>query len=105
MDRRPEDFDPEQLPEDFQPGKKDEGFGGHRPEDFTLPQGETLPADFDPNAFGGGKDGMQPPEGFAGETPPMPQDRPGSMGAAPGEASAEFYLTDKVNAFSGIAGV
>ena len=80
---------------------------------FTLPEGETTPADFDPGHFGGGRgygEGMEPPEGFGGERPAMPDGdnaRPnrGEPGAQAGEARTEFYMNDMVNAFSGIQAV
>ncbi len=88
-------------------------FGGQRPEgDFTRPEGESMPG--------------EPPEGFDGEAPSMPEGEIPSMpdgeipsmpeGGFPGQgepgasdkstpANTLFYLTDKVNAFSGIAPV
>ena len=73
----------------------------------TLPEGETLPE----GGFGGQR--REDLEGFDGEKPErpdgesMPEGGPGvSIGAdTTGEASTEFYMTDKVNAFSGVTAV
>ena len=100
-------------------GQRPEGFKpGEMPADFTLPEGETMPEGFDPSKFGG-RDGedRQPPEDFDGERPTLPEgetrpegERPsrGSRGdrqETSGEPSTDFYLEDKVNAFTGIAAV
>ena len=87
------------MPESMEPGEM--------PEDFTLPEGQTMPEDFDPGQMGGrgqrpGSDGedMTPPEGFDGE---MPEGGFGSRGGTQsGEASTAFYMSDMVNAFSGV---
>ena len=107
----PEDME---FPEGMEPP---EGFTpGAKPAEFPLPDGETMPADFDPSQFGGkGQrgDGMTPPEGFGGEPPTLPEGETWPDDARPVrgsledtanlEPSVEFYLADKVNAFSGIA--
>ena len=76
----------------------------------TLPEGATLPE----GGFGSQRqENWTPPEGFDGEKPErpdgesMPEGGPGvSSGAdTTGEASTEFYMTDKVNAFSGVTAV
>ena len=124
--RMPGGFEPGQMPEGME---LPEGFTpGEIPADFTLPEGETMPEDFDPSRFGGrgprgdGED-RQPPENFDGERPTLPEGetRPegetmpegewpgrggkGGRNGQSGEPSTEFYLTDKVNAFSGITAV
>ena len=117
----PEDFDPENftLPEGetFPEGEMPQGgfggrgMGGERPE---------------------GMENMTPPEGFEGQIPTMPEgaemERPelpegetfpegdmreggfgvrgmGGMNGETGEASTDFYMSDMVNAFSGITPV
>ena len=70
--------------------------------DFPLPEGETLPADFDPSQM------RQPPEGMPGNRPEMPDGfdpakHPQMSGTA--TPSTQFYMQDKVNAFSGITAV
>ena len=100
------------MPEGFEPGEMPQ-----------LPEGETIPADFDPAQMGGRgqrPEGMTPPEGFEGELPTMPEgetfpDRQtpeggfGSRGQTDsptaGEPSTAFYMNDKVNAFSGVTAV
>ena len=91
-----------EFPEGMEPGQ--------RPEGFEMPEG------FDPEIMGGGRgqrpevEGRTPPEGFDGEMPTwpegempgMPEGGFGGMEAVSGEASAEFYMNDKVNAFSGV---
>ena len=95
MPAMPEGFEPGEMPED--------GFGGGRGQ---RPQGNP--------------EGMTPPEGFDGEMPTMPEGEtfpraempkgsfgsPGEGGMQPdtpgGEVSTEFYMNDKVNAFSGV---
>ena len=74
------------------------GRGGwiNRGERPTLPEGETWP-----------EEGSQRPEGWENMTPPddiMPEDGFGGRGSATnsGGPSTEFYMNDKVNAFSGV---
>ncbi|MBQ8835087.1 MAG: carbohydrate-binding domain-containing protein [Oscillospiraceae bacterium] len=83
-----------------------EGFDGEMPQDFTLPEGETMPE----GGFGRG----EMPEGFTpGETFPQGEMPGGGFGGgrgqggrgnmpATGEANTAFYMQDKVNCFSGI---
>ena len=73
----PEGFDPSQM----QPGQRPQGgqFGGGQ-----MPEGMQLPEGFDPGKMQGGPWGGTNPEGS-------------------GPAQIEFYMQDKVNAFSGIA--
>lgn len=90
--------------------------GGERPE--GMPEPPEMPAD------GGRPEGMpeppsgerpadapEPPSGElpegAPEPPAMPEgEQPAGMqGNATGEASTDFYMQDKVNAFSGVTGV
>ena len=100
---------------------------GFDPENFdpqNIPDGEKPQ-----RGFGGGNGQMTPPEGFDGEMPTMPEgmERPelpegetfpegmafpehgfdgrGGENAPTGEASTEFYMNDKVNAFSGVTAV
>ena len=82
------------MPENFQPGQRPQGGG--------FPEGE-MPEGFDPESMGGGRgqmpegmEGMTPPEGFDGQMPGMFREE------AAGESSVEFYMSDKVNAFSGV---
>ena len=89
------------------------GMGGERPE---MPQGER-PADMgEPPTDGERPDAMpEPPDGAAGtgemgEPPAMPEGEAPVAAASvqisdTGEASTDFYMQDKVNAFSGVAGV
>lgn len=92
--------------------------GSERPE---LPEGESMPAGFDPGQMDGKGGRVKPPageipEGFDGERPEppegetMPEDfapnqmdggRGQMMGEA-GEGNALFYMQDKVNFFSGL---
>lgn len=100
---------------------------GQMPENFTLPEGETRPRDFDPSQMGGRG---QRPDDADGEMPAMPQDtehpeRPegetfpgeelpegemtkrgdrnrGQDGMQNGEANTSFYMNDMVNSFSGV---
>ncbi len=96
-----------QPPEGMEEMTPPEGFGGERP---ALPEGETMPEGFDPGAFGGPGERPEgtPPENFDGEMPAPPEGntpRPGGRNEAntqPGEASTEFYMQDKVNAFTGV---
>ena len=85
-------------------GEMPEDFRGEKGKDFTLPEGETMPE----GGFGGRGRGDAPPEGgekperrdgetFSGAGDPS-QNSPGSQAA-----STEFYMTDKVNAFSGVS--
>ena len=124
----PEGFDPSQM----QPGQRPQGgqFGGGQiPEGMQLPEGfdpsqmpqggqfggGQMPEGFDPSQmqpgqrpqsgqFGGGQmpEGMQLPEGF---DPGKMQGGPwgGTNPEGSGPAQIEFYMQDKVNAFSGIA--
>ena len=71
-----------EKPEDFD-GEMPQGMSGERP---ALPDGETMPADFDPSTMG---------------------DR-GSMrqtGEKNGSSNTVFYMQDKVNCFSGVTAV
>ena len=124
--RGPQDFDPSQMPEGFEPGRMPEGFEmpegfdpsqrgerpdgfqpgqrGERPEGFEMPEGfdpsqmpggerGEMPEGFDPSQFGGRPqrgEGMTPPEGMEGGA------------SAEAEPSTGFYMSDKVNAFSGV---
>ena len=93
----PDGFTPGEMPEGFEPGER----GGN----FSFPQDGELPEGFDPSQFGGrGPNGQdrKPPEGFGGERPSF-SDAPGQTSS--GTTSTEFYMTDMVNAFSGIAPV
>ena len=88
-----------EIPEGFQPGQQPQG-------DWEFPEGGDLPEDFDPETMGGGRgqrpegmEGMTPPEGFEGGMPGMFQED------QTGESSVEFYMSDKVNAFSGVKAV
>ena len=98
----PADFDPSQMenftmpegmemPEggDFDRGQMGGDFGGELPEDFTMPEGETFP------------EGEMPEGGFGGG---RGQGNMGGMGAS-GEANTLFYMSDKVNCFSGVSAV
>ena len=115
---RPENFNPENMPEGFDPENMPEGFGpGRMPESFDP---ENMPEGFDPSQMGGRGprpegEGRTPPEGFEGfdpanmpegtERPERPEGGFGGRGpgsAQAGEPSTEFYMTDMVNAFSGI---
>jgi len=85
------DFDPQNLPEDFTmpegmtPGEPPEGFDSENlPQDFTRPEGET--PEMPPNSFGHGQGGKTP-------------------NTTSGETSTAFFMTDKVNAFSGLTPV
>lgn len=125
--RGPGGFDPSQMgemPEGFQPGQMPEGFEmpegfdpsqfegrGDRPQggrdnmmppegfDRERPEGMEMPEGFDPSQFEGrgprpqGGEGMTPPEGF---------ENFGGDPSANAEPSTEFYMADKVNAFSGV---
>lgn len=96
---------------------------GPIPQMPQLPEGESMPAEFDPSQIGGremngqrpggGQGDRTPPQQFQGEmpampeggTPEMPRDGfggPKNQNAAQGESSTEFYMRDKVNAFTGI---
>ena len=117
----PQNFDPENMPEGFTPGQMPEGFDS-----------ENLPEGFDPSQMGGGRgqrpegdrENMTPPEGFDGERPEgmempegfdpsqfqngeLPEDFDpskvfGGQNGETGEAQTDFYMNDKVNAFSGV---
>ena len=80
----PEDFDPSQIPQN---GQRPEGFGGGRGQ---------MPEDFDPT---------QLPQD--GQRPQKPEDQFANDGTIreTGQAQSDFYMQDKVNAFSGIADV
>lgn len=71
------------------------GGRGQRPEGFEPPGG------FDPTQMG---ERPEPPEGGRGQRPEG--QRPEGMEERPEDApvmvSTEFYMTDKVNAFSGV---
>ena len=101
-----------------------EGFEpGEMPEDFTLPEGETMPEGGNRGGRGQRAEGdlknMTPPEGFDGEMPTLPEGETmpeGGFGSGrgqggvqngtqSGEASTAFYMSDKVNAFSGVTAV
>ena len=103
------------------PGRGNRGQRPDRemPADFTLPEGETMPEGFEPGQLGdrspeSDSEDRQPPEGFDGERPTLPEgetrpegERPsrggrGDRQEASEEPSTDFYLEDKVNAFSGI---
>ena len=87
--------------------------GGKRPE---MPEGMELPENFDPAKMGGrgqkpaNWENRQPPEGSEGEMPTWPEGEVpkesfggrGGKNLGTGEPSAEFYMNDKVNAFSGV---
>ena len=100
----------------------DVGRGGHgfrapkgdRPE---MPEGMELPEDFDPSKMGGRDkrpanwEERTPPEGFDGEIPTWPEGEipempEGGFGGrgnpSDGETRTDFYMNDKVNAFSGV---
>ena len=99
MGERPE------MPEGMEPP---EGFGqqdGERPE---------MPEGFDPQNGERPKmpEGMEPPQGFDAQngerpTPPegMPEGTATSAPSASSEMRTDFYMQDKVNAFSGISAV
>ena len=89
-----------------------------KPVDFPLPEGETMPE----GGFGGRggtrREGMngEKPEDFDGKMPTMPEGETmpeGGFGGrgqssiigGTGEASTDFYMSDKVNAFSGVTAV
>ena len=70
-----------------------EGIPGEKPEP---------PDGFDP-AQQKNPDDRKPPEGFGGEMPVPPDGfAPGPSGNASDRARADFYMNDKVNAFSGL---
>ena len=71
---------------------------GEMPEDFTMPEGETMPADFE-GEMPTMPEGEAMPEGFGGQ---MPEAQTQSGGT---EDSTLFYMQDQVNAFSGITAV
>jgi len=88
-----------QHPDDFGPGE-----GREPPEDFDPDDDREPPEDFDPD------DDRKPPEGGGprpGGDGQRPEDRPGQMSGGQtsnvGEASTQFHMTDKVNAFSGVS--
>ena len=102
MDPRPE------MPEGWEPGQR-----------MELPEGETMPEGFDPGKMGGrgqkpgNWEDRTPPEGFDGEIPTRPEGEipkmpeggfrgEGSRDLPNGRPSTDFYMNDKVNAFSGV---
>ena len=123
----PEGFTPGQMPEGFEDGQRPE-----MPEDFTGFANGELPEGFDPSQMGGGRgqrpegdgENMTPPDGFDGQRPEgmempegfdpsqfqngeLPEDFDpsqffGGQGGETGEAQTDFYMNDKVNAFSGV---
>ena len=123
----PEGFEG-QIPEEFK-GHMPENFQGQMPnmENFTVPEGGEMPEGFE-NWFGQFSEGMdenfampenwngegapergEKPEGFDGQMPggfggPMPGGFGGQQGEA-GEGSTVFFMSDKVNAFSGVTAV
>ena len=121
----PEGFDAGQMPEGFDPSQM--GGRGQRPEggDFTPPEGfegempampqggerPEMPSGFDPSQFQNGElpEGFDPSQFQNGELPEGfdPSQMEGFGGwnadsASSGEASTDFYLSDMVNAFSGV---
>ena len=88
---------PPEIPEGMEPGQRRE-----------LPEGESIPEDFDPRHMDDRgqwpeqREDKQPPDGFEGEIPQMPEGSFGGDRSGSGEASTEFYMNDKVNAFSGV---
>ena len=93
----------ETFPENRQPAGDAPDFPrGGQPADFHLPDGETMPADFDPSQWGGAPpEAMTPPEGGDAQMPPSHSNRY-NPGSNPGEARTEFYMNDMVNFFSGV---
>ena len=110
----------------------DMGRGGHggmgqppeMPEGMGFPQGERPepPEDFDPGKMGGkgthpqNREDRTPPEGFDGEMPTWPEGKApempeGGFGGrvegipGSGEPRTDFYMNDKVNAFSNVVTV
>ena len=84
---------------------------GERPEG-QWPRGEEPPEGWDPDEMPDPPEGMEPGGRPEGQQPPGGWQGGGMPGGMGGEdrsdqtgqpASVEFYLTDKVNAFSGIA--
>ena len=85
-----------------------------------MPEGMEPPEGFDPETMGGGRgqrpdnwEEMTPPEGFDGEMPTWPEgEEPqmpeggfgerGNMASDSGKPSTDFYMNDKVNAFSNV---
>ena len=110
-------FEIDELPEDFDPSK----FGGEITENGEFQiipfEGGEMPEGFDPSQFGGhrpeGAEGQfgggKRPEGMENFDPQnMESFDPGQfrgMGGTDGEPSTDFYMGDKVNAFSGVASV
>ena len=93
-------------------GRGAHGGKGQPPE---MPEGMEPPKDFDPSKMGGDRgqrpenwEDMVPPEGFGREMPArpegeileMPEDR--FPNPENGEKRTDFYMNDKVNAFSGV---
>ena len=96
------------MPEGWEPGQR-----------MELPEGETMPEDFEPGKLVGkgkrpeNRENMTPPKGFEGEIPTwpegeMPEPPEGGFGGkgernpGNGDARTDFYMNDKVNAFSGV---
>ena len=95
----------------------DVGRGGHggKGQPPEMPEGMEPPKDFDPSKMGDGRgqrpdnwEDMMPPEGFDREIPARPEGEVTKMpeGRFPnpenGEKRTDFYMNDKVNAFSGV---
>ena len=109
----PPDFDPSQMfggnkPEGFNPGQ---GFNGEKPEGFTPGQGFNgeMPEGFNLGQGFNGEmpEGFTPGQGFDGEIPEGfgPGKSFGGQKEQRGEAQTGFYMSDKVNAFSGVAAI
>ena len=114
---RPEDFKDErpEKPEGFE-GERPEGFEGDRPmrpEDFDGERPERPDGERDFPGFGerGDKGGERPEMPDFEDMPKMPdfEDMPGMQEGFPeagsnatGESSTEFFMSDKVNSFSGV---
>ena len=107
-------------------GEMTEGFApGEMREDFTMPE-DWDPEEMPEGGFGGGRgqrseggmEDMTPPKGFDGEMPTLPEGETmpeggfggrgmggRQSGGESGEASTAFYMSDMVNAFSGVGEV
>jgi len=93
------------APPDGMPFPQD-SFGGGPGKGGQVPDGE-MPQGPDGMTPPGGFGGMVPPEGFEGPEFPSGQGPQNFDGQAPGEEPAatpriQFYMNDKVNAFSGV---
>lgn len=88
MGGRPDGMDPGEMPEGTEPGQM--------PEDMERPEGTEPPEGTVPEEL---PEGAEPPAGgqFPGQMPGRADQ------SETGPASTEFYMTDKVNAFSGVA--